>query len=139
MTMQFILGVTCWLATLTVVLGVHDPYTECLNLLNAKEDQLHLIVVQDSTPPSDQSGDYFLCVWKIKNIMDEHGDVNVNNLKDFIKEELNRVADVTPETSKNVSKLFDECDLSVSKVPQETAIKIKNCHAKIMVKVLVPT
>ncbi|KAK4876868.1 hypothetical protein RN001_009374 [Aquatica leii] len=131
-------SIICILSALTSVLCVLDPYSECLNLLNVNEDELHLIAVQENTSLSDKSGEYFLCVWKMKSIINEDGIVNVDKLKEFIKEELNRVMRVSPYIEKFITDNVDNCDLSSADTHTKTAIKVKNCHAKIMVNVLVP-
>ncbi|KAB0796167.1 hypothetical protein PPYR_10228 [Photinus pyralis] len=113
-----------------------DPYTECLDEEKVKKENLHNVTFETNPPIDSKSGEYFLCVWKKIGVMNHDGDVDRERFKKFIEEEIQGVRHVTPFLRQLVTASILDCDLKRAEVPKETAVKVKNCHSKIIVNVL---
>ncbi|KAF5280219.1 hypothetical protein FQA39_LY05353 [Lamprigera yunnana] len=133
--MKNIFRVIYLISTFTIIISVYDPYTDCLNGIKVNEEHLHIVAIKNDTALNDTSGDYFLCVWQSTKIVNKAGEVNIKQLDNFIGEELMNIMDAQP-IRQTIKDKLRKCDLTPSKVHTETAIKIKNCHAKIVTELL---
>ncbi|KAK5642165.1 hypothetical protein RI129_008332 [Pyrocoelia pectoralis] len=113
-----------------------DPYTECLSETKVNEEDLHYITAETNTALDSKSGEYFLCVWKKVGIINDNGDVIREQFKEFIEDEIQQVRPVTHFMRQYVTATILECDLKREEVQEETAVKVKNCHTKIVVNAL---
>ncbi|KAF5288253.1 hypothetical protein FQA39_LY04021 [Lamprigera yunnana] len=122
-------------ATATVITS-YD--TECLKEREGKEEAIDNVGHRSNTPLDHISGDFFLCVWKTTKVMNENGKVDVKNLEKLIAHQLAYVTVVDQPRSVAISKSVRKCDLKPSNVETETAIKVKNCNAKVMSQLYIP-
>ncbi|KAG5884390.1 hypothetical protein JTB14_032800 [Gonioctena quinquepunctata] len=100
---------------------LYKLHEECQESPVTKLDKVFI----DSGKPSDSPnfGSHVLCIYAKGGIMNQHGDVNVENLRTVLSSVLHNDA-------AKVDEIVEKCGVRVGTSPNEAAIALNNCLSK---------
>ncbi|KAF5280362.1 hypothetical protein FQR65_LT03171 [Abscondita terminalis] len=128
--MKCVLGIVVILAAGISAMPAHKSMqaeTECLEEKQVTMQQV-LPYVHKYTDPADKEnvGDYLLCVWQKKKIIDEEGSVNSKNLARYLFGIYAKVG-LTETQKGEVYKESEKCEDLKEENLSTLAVKVKNC------------
>ncbi|KAK5642035.1 hypothetical protein RI129_008202 [Pyrocoelia pectoralis] len=110
-----------------------DVHQICLEKTDLNDDIVYSSLTNEETPLDSEVGVFFACVWHMKNVMDDYGKINMENLQKFTESELGTFRDLTDAEKSIIQSKLTECKLVPRSKQEETAIIIKNCHMNLVV------
>ncbi|KAK4876869.1 hypothetical protein RN001_009375 [Aquatica leii] len=110
-----------------------NPQQVCLEKLNLDEWGLYSVLTNEETPLDNEYGKFFLCLWRTIGVMNKDDTINLKRLQEFGEDEIDRIRNVTEMDRKILKEKLSACKLKPLKLPEQTAVQIKNCHMKTIV------
>ncbi|KAF5297861.1 hypothetical protein FQR65_LT09886 [Abscondita terminalis] len=110
----------------TTVLGAHQE--PCFDRSSMTLVDLFNAFRMREVPFDNTFGRLFLCMWLEEGVMKEDGTIDMKQLQKFSEFKMKQVKAMSDFNRKNLAKKLSECHLEPLQIPEQTAIKIRNCH-----------
>lgn len=106
------------------------PEKKCLEQLGMEmEEVLPYVHIETSVEDTEGIGEFLLCTWEARGIMDEGGNVHADKIAEYF-EDIYYEYGLTEEDKKTIRLAVQPCEQEHGQKPTTTAILAKNCMVR---------